>query len=160
MNPRNAFNYDTDQASLDTGLSCGDGTKTQQQFRDDADINVIVRRFGVTGVLPTNGRMPVYDDFSEVGDYHTAVNAVRAATEAFMALPARVRQRFEHDPQRFVDFCSDPANLDEARKLGLSPDVPPPDIHKIPNPPAPPVEPKGGYPAPAAPPSLNPPPAP
>jgi len=92
--------------------------------------------------------MPVFGDFDEVDDYHTAVNAVRDATEAFMALPGTVRDRFRNSPQEFIEFCSDRRNLDEARKLGLVPGLPRPDIHRLPDPPAPPVDFKS-YPAPA-----------
>lgn len=36
-----------------------------------------------------------------------------------MDLPAKVRSRFENDPQKFLEFCSDPKNRDEAVSLGL-----------------------------------------
>ncbi|WNK13346.1 MAG: internal scaffolding protein [Microvirus sp.] len=147
---RNAFNYDTDLATRESSLVCLDPTLTQQQFADDADINTIVRRFGLTGQLPTAGAMPTYGDFSDVVDYHTAVNSIRSATEAFMALPGHVRLEFGNDPQRFVEFCSDPANATKARILGLSPDTPLPDINRPVNPPAPPVDLKG-FPAPTPP---------
>ena len=39
------------------------------------------------------------------------MNAVRGAEESFMAMPAEVRSRFGNDPQAFVEFCSDEANL-------------------------------------------------
>lgn len=132
---RSALNYDTDQASLGSGLICAEPTMAQQQFKTETDINEIVRQFGITGQLPTDGRMASYGDFSEVVDYHTAMNAVRSAQDAFMALPAHVRERFSNDPQRFVDFCSDDRNLEEARKLGLSPDAPKPDINRPVDPP-------------------------
>lgn len=116
---RSPFNYDRDAVSLETGLLCEDKSLAQQQFADDADINTIVRRFNLTGQLPDNVRAPQYADFEEVYDFQTAMNAIRSAEESFMAMPANVRSRFYNDPHRFVEFCSDPANMDEARKLGL-----------------------------------------
>lgn len=128
---RSGYNYDRDEASMEAGLDCGAGfdlatgecvlipSKTKQSFAEECDINTIVRRFGLTGELPANVRMPSYGDFEDTPDYHTAMNAVRAAQESFMAMPADVRYRFNNDPGRFVDFCSDPANEAEARKLGL-----------------------------------------
>lgn len=128
---RSAYNYDTDEASFETGLDCAFDldemtgelrecpSKTKQSFKEECDINTIVRRFGLTGELPSNVRMPQYGDFEEVMDYHTAMNAIRAAQESFQAMPAEVRARFGNDPGRFVDFCSDEANREEARKLGL-----------------------------------------
>jgi phage internal scaffolding protein len=123
---RHAFNYDRDEVSLVSGLATPEPTMAQQQFKEECDINVICERFGLTGELPVAGRMPTYGDFTGVGDFQSAMEAVVLASEAFMALPALVRERFSHDPQRFVEFCSDPANLEEARKLGLAPAAEPP----------------------------------
>lgn len=118
-------NYDADAVSKATGISfASEKMITQQQFKEESDINVIVERFGLTGKLPENGSYPVYGSFDEVVDYQTALNQIRAADEAFMALPGHVRARFGHDPQQLLEFCSDPANLEEARKLGLTKPLP------------------------------------
>ena len=69
--------------------------------------------------MPSNVRAPQYGDFTSVIDYHTAMNAVIAANESFMQLPADVRMRFNNDAGAFVDFCSDESNRAEAEKLGL-----------------------------------------
>jgi phage internal scaffolding protein len=42
-----------------------------------------------------------------------------AAQDSFLALPAKVRARFDNDPALFVDFASDEANRDELKALGL-----------------------------------------
>lgn len=117
---RTGYNYDRDQVSQETGLDCtGDPGFTQQQFAEDADINEIVRRFGLTGQLPNDLRMPEYGDFTNIGDFHTAMNTVRAAEEEFMRVPATIRARFAHDPQQLMAFLADENNRDEAVKLGL-----------------------------------------
>lgn len=128
---RSAYNYDTGLASLSNGLICEDPTRAQQQFLEECDINTIVRRFGVTGELPHVTRQPLEGDFTTVTDYHSAMNLIVQADMSFMELPAEVRTRFENDPGRFVAFCSDPANREEAKKLGIvqggaSPPQPPP----------------------------------
>lgn len=116
---RTPYNYDRDQASDESGLRCEDPSLTKQSFKDECDLNVILERFALTGRLPENPRMPTYGDFMDVSDYHTAMNAVRAADEAFMALPAAIRARFGNDPGAYVDFCSDEKNREEAARLGL-----------------------------------------
>lgn len=116
---RTPYNYDRELASDESGCRCDDPSLAKQQFREETDINTIVERFGLTGELPENVRLPSYGDFSDVGDYHSALLAVRAAAEDFMALPAHVRSRFGNDPAAFVDFCSDEANTEEARRMGL-----------------------------------------
>lgn len=107
-------------ASLLSGLACGDPSLARQSQAEDADINVIVKRFGLTGKLPDNVRPPTYADFEDVWDFQTAMNAVVAAQASFMAMPADVRARFGNDPHQFVEFCSDEKNLDEMRRLGLA----------------------------------------
>lgn len=116
---RTPFNYDRDSASFDDGLFCEDCSLAQQSALEESDINTIVRRFGLTGELPSGVRAPTYEDFTGVVDFHTAMNAVAQAHEAFDLMPASIRARFDNDPGLFVDFCSDPANYDEAERLGL-----------------------------------------
>lgn len=116
---RSENNYDRDAASAASALHCLDVSLAKQSFREECDINTIVARFGLSGELPQGARAPTYADFGDVVDFHSAMNAVAAARESFDQMPAKVRARFNNDPGAFVDFCSDVANLDEVRKLGL-----------------------------------------
>jgi len=118
---RTAYNYDADEVSNETGLVCPEPTMAQQQFREEADINTIMERFGRTGELVAPVRLPQYGDFSGVTDYHSAMNAVIEAQASFDSLPANIRARFENDPGQFVEFCLDDKNRDEAVRLGLVP---------------------------------------
>lgn len=126
---RAAFNYDVDAASDEAGIAFDpEEGRAQQQFRDEVDINTIVRRFGLTGELPENPRIALYGDLTGLPeDYRGMVEYVRGAEEAFMEFPAEIRKRFEHDPQRMIDFVMDEKNRDEAVSLGLvskAPEVP------------------------------------
>jgi phage internal scaffolding protein len=116
---RTPYNYDTNAASDESGLHCEDATLAQQHFKDECDINNILRQFNVTGLLPEAPLSPRYGDFSGITDYHTAMNAVIAAEDGFMALPADLRARFQNDPAQLIDFLSDENNRSEAEKLGL-----------------------------------------
>lgn len=122
---RTPYNYDRDAVSDQTGLSCGEPTRTQQSFKDECDINVIMERFGKTGQVPGNLRVPSYDDFTGVTDFQSAMNAVREASENFMELPAKVRARFDNDPQLFLEFVASEDNRQEAVDLGLVKPAPP-----------------------------------
>lgn len=118
---RSEFNYDADQASLESGLECLDESKAIQSQAEEADINTIVRRFGLTGTLPAGLRPPTYEDFEDVFDFQSAMNAVKEATDRFMLIPAAIRARFANDPQLFVEFASNPENIEELREMGLAP---------------------------------------
>ena len=86
-------------------------------MKDECDINTIVERFGVTGELPS--ALSINMAILAVSDYHSAINAVRAAEESFMALPAKLRARFDHDPNALLQFLQNEQNRDEAIQLGL-----------------------------------------
>jgi phage internal scaffolding protein len=116
---RTPYNYDTDAATNESGLHCEDVTLTQQHFKDECDINNILRQFNVTGLLPENALSPRYGDFTGINDYHTALNQVIAAEDEFMRLPADLRARFENDPAQLIQFLENSDNKDEAIKLGL-----------------------------------------
>lgn len=92
---------------------------TKQSFKEESDINTIVRRFGLTGELPSDLRVPLNGDFTEVPDFSTAMQMIVEARESFDALPAHLRARFHNDAREFVDFVSDDSNRAEAEKLGL-----------------------------------------
>jgi phage internal scaffolding protein len=116
---RSVYNYDRDVASDEAALVIEGESKTVQSQAEDADINTIVKRFGITGVLPENVRTPTYGDFVQIDDYRTAVHVVMDAEREFLKIPAGLRARFENDPQQWIDFVMNPDNVDEAVKLGF-----------------------------------------
>lgn len=116
---RSAYNYDMDEASVESGLTCPEPSLAKQEYAEESDINTIVEQFGLTGQLPQGLEAPTFGDFTGVDDYQSALNAIMEAEAAFMEMPANVRSRFENNPQLFVEFCSDEANREEATKLGL-----------------------------------------
>ena len=122
---RSAYDGMEDIVSAETGLSCPEDTLTQQQFVDDCNPNVILERFMRTGEMEAFAAAnPQYGDFTGEHDYQSALNIVIAANDAFAALPAAIRKRFDNDPALFVEFAGDPANREEMFDLGLlSPDA-------------------------------------
>jgi len=116
---RTPYNYDTNAASNESGVACEEPSLAQQHYRDECDINNILRQFNITGLLPDSPLSPRYGDFTGILDYHTALNAVIAAEEGFMSLPANLRANFGNDPEQLINFLNNPENKDEAIKLGL-----------------------------------------
>lgn len=107
----------------------GDKGFTVQASRDDADINKILARFQKTGQLPPtfNGE-PFYGDVSEIGDLQDCLIKVQQANELFMQYPAELRERFDNDPVKLVDFLGNEDNRLEAEELGLVVKQPQPSI--------------------------------
>lgn len=122
MNPefvRNPYNYDSDALSDETGLKCLDESLTEQEHLEETDINYIAEKFMRTGMAPQVVNMPTYGEFEGVFDFQSAMNLINQAKQEFMSLPAKLRSRFANDPQQLITFIEDPANREEAIKLGL-----------------------------------------
>ena len=81
------------------------------------EVNTIVRQFIKTGLMPQKqgGR---YEDISSY-DYIAMRNFIADKEALFGGLSARVRARFGGDPYNLLRFVENPANRDEAIKLGL-----------------------------------------
>ncbi len=94
---------------------------TKQCFKDECDINRIVKSH-LRGNIDdhVNSSKPHYGDFSNPVDYQSAMNLVIHANEQFDALSADVRKKFDNDPSKFLQFCSDENNVDEMVALGLA----------------------------------------
>lgn len=93
--------------------------KTQLQFTDDANINTIIDRYQITGLLPTTSTKGYYADVSNIPDYQSALATIKLAKEAFQSLPSDTRNEFKNDPANMLQFISDPKNKDRAIDLGL-----------------------------------------
>lgn len=93
---------------------------TKQEFKDEADINILMARYQATGQIPViNERAPQYLDVSEGFDFSAMQDRVLEAQALFAELPSVLRERFANDPAAFIEYCGDPANHGEMRKLGL-----------------------------------------
>lgn len=96
-------------------------SRAKQSFKEECDINRIVRKYQKDGVISHLNRFGgEYKDVTGAVDFHTANNIVLKAQETFMSLPSSVRQQFDNDPGAFMDFVHDPANEDKMVEMGLA----------------------------------------
>ncbi len=94
--------------------------KTKQSFKDECDINKILKKFEKTGAIhhyATNAGN--YGDTTQP-QLHDALNIVANANTMFEELPATLRKKFNNDPGQFLEFVQNPKNLEEMRELGLA----------------------------------------
>lgn len=98
-----------------------DPSKTQQHHRDDADLNVLMKRMGIKdgALLPVASDPRYYGDFTDELDLQSSLLRVKNAQDRFNALPADLRDRFNNDPSKLFRFVTNEANKEEAIKLGL-----------------------------------------
>lgn len=122
---------------------CGDVSRTHQSFKDECDINVVMRRYANNGQFPnTNPMQPTYGDFTNSTDYLQARLQVGEAMDEFMQLPSAVRAACDNDPAKFLDMCADPERLEELQDLGLAERSVPPVLDPVaPETPVAPTEP-------------------
>jgi len=90
--------YDPAEHSLRFRRRLSGTSIVQQQFKDECDVNVIVRRFGVTGELPQGLEGGMFGDFSGIEDFESAVARIDEIRGRFAALPAEVREKYRNDP--------------------------------------------------------------
>lgn len=96
-------------------------SKTKQSFADETNINKIIERFNKTGQLPNLIKQdPKYGDYSNPQTYQESLNTIHLANEQFESLSAKVRNKFQNDPIKLLEFVSDPKNLEEMYNLGLA----------------------------------------
>lgn len=93
---------------------------TKQAFKDQCTVSKIVQRFAITGQMPLNGRQPLYGDFSNSMDLHTAMNTVIAAQASFDGLDPYVREAAENDPQLFASMLETTEGREILEAAGLT----------------------------------------
>lgn len=124
-------------------------SRTKADFAEQCDINNIIKAYKITGQIQhvsAAAKQGRFEDLPDEIDFQTSLNTIRAADQAFAALPAKLRDRFGNDPAQFLGFLSDPENGDEARRLGIlnplpAPASPPNGPEPMPAPPPAPPEP-------------------
>ena len=108
------------------GKAFTDESRTRQEFKDECDINNIMKQYHRTGMIAhVREHMGAFMDLSDgPDDFTDAQQKIVKATEFFMGLPSNIRARFLNNTGEFLDFISNPDNLDEMAELGLIPAEP------------------------------------
>lgn len=94
---------------------------TKQCFKDECDINNIMKKVAKTGLVSHVSRFKGrYGDFIDATDYRTAVDKILEAECMFESLPANIRSMFSNDPASFLEFVQNPDNILQMEELGLT----------------------------------------
>lgn len=116
-------NHDTDAEARRTGLLCTDKSKTQQQFKEEADINNILARFLKTGdpsILNPNGT-PQYMDIEKEFDLQERMVTSAQVEEEWNKLPKQARAILG-TPSKFLEWydrCLETGDLQGLADIGL-----------------------------------------
>ena len=93
-------------------------SRTKQSFKNECDVNNILKNYNKTGVMPENFNPGEYRDLDGT-DYQEYMQTVASANSMFEELPSALRKRFKNDPAQLLSFVHDDKNVAEAHKLGL-----------------------------------------
>ena len=95
-------------------------SRTQQQFKDECDVNNIIKKYKKTGLITHLQKNPgTYADLTNIPSYSEALQTIITASEAFNALPSDFRYELHNDPQELIKFLRDPANDERSIAMGL-----------------------------------------
>lgn len=108
------YNRDDFPATM-AGYVCETASQTLQEFKDEADINLLVNRYKNTGSFynplnPPSGerRMPEFLDCTAVPDLLEAQKIAAEAQSLFDALPAAARDWCGHSPAALLAAWHNP----------------------------------------------------
>lgn len=100
------------------GSPNGGPSKTRLDQADSCNINTMMAK-AMKGIQPrVNTGQGNYGDFSNLGDYQTALNKVKNAQSIFNALPASLRDKYKNDPNELINKLPS-ATQEELETLGL-----------------------------------------
>lgn len=142
------YNHDTNFESDRTALYCADPSLTKQEFKEETDINTILKRFTKTGELPPAPLPEHFTDVSRRTSYFEMRCQIQEAEAIFYNLSADKRAEHLNNPERWADAVTkavDAGDRDALLKLGI--DVPPAPPTEPPEPKTTPT-PTGGTPTP------------
>ena len=87
---RTQFDGLNDEMSAKTATFNDGSFPARQEFKDEADINVLLRRYGVVPVSAAD-----YGEFDDTLTLQDAYERVKLAEQAFSALDVKFRQRYK-----------------------------------------------------------------
>lgn len=90
------------------------GGRTKQSFKGETNINEIMAKYQRSGTIDhISEKTPRYGDFSQVGDFASALRLVKQSEESFMELPSDLRSEFDNDPGQLLDFIEGGGDIEE-----------------------------------------------
>ncbi len=94
-------------------------TPAQQQFKEDCDINTIMKRLNSGQMTDYINKHQLAFGFATPLQYHDSMNLIAQADSMFNELPSSLRNEFDNNPQAFLEFVQDEKNAAKAKELGI-----------------------------------------
>lgn len=101
-------------------INFGKRSMTKQSHKDECNINKIVNKYMRTGQIDNLMKNPPNYMYCTSETFQESLNIIDTAQKMFDDMPSQIRNKFENDPAKFLDFVQNPENLNEMRSLGLA----------------------------------------
>lgn len=113
------------------GLSFPDDGRTHQSFKNDCNINQIMKKYRNQGYAPQV--QPGQYGIATGVELYDAQLLVAEAKTMFEELPSEIRNEFQNDPVKLLDFVNDEKNLEAMYEMGLAERPTPTEIDQVKN---------------------------
>lgn len=106
---------------------------TEQSHKDACDIRLIMDRAQRTGMLThrvaTEGQ---YQNLASRPQFDEAMRIIAHANTVFETIPAKIREQFNHDPAKFLEYIENPENRANMKEMGFDTShLPPEEPEKV-----------------------------
>jgi len=92
---------------------------TKQSYAEALNIDNIIRRLGQAPIQAAQDFEAIYGEFDST-DLHDCMDKVNNANRLFAEVPSNIRGQFENNPGLYIDFVTNPDNLEKVREMGLA----------------------------------------
>ena len=95
---------------------------TQQQFKDECEIESLLKAHNlsqVMGIVNNHGQNPIFADVSDIPDFAESQNHISLAREYFESLPSSVRSHFDNSLPQFLASLNNPDAREALVSLGI-----------------------------------------
>lgn len=117
------YNHNTDFESERTALYCADDSLTKQEFVEDSDINVIMKRLLINQNYQDHvADLTAFQDISERPTYFDMQTRLAEINAEFYQLDAGIRSQHSNDPARWADQvvkAVEARDADRIEELGI-----------------------------------------
>lgn len=101
-----------------------DEVLTEQNHKTEVDVNHIVSSRGVDRIAETTKLADLTFDTNPYNDFQEMMEIVAKGKSTFAQLPAQVRDEFQNDPAKYLDYIRHPENRDALVERGWAEPAP------------------------------------
>jgi len=93
----------------------------KQSFKEECDINTIVKRVFASGEMPDESRKALgqYLDAADYPSFQEAQDQIATATQLFGMLPSAARKQLSNDPAQLIELAETEEGRIRLAKMGL-----------------------------------------